>query len=70
MSEIYDKKHEAHVWFDKLWKNHKERDYYYTRLARDMGLTEELCHFSMMTMEQLDKAITIIKGYWWEKFDR
>ena len=69
MNELYDKKNEAHKWFDKLWRNHEERDIYYQRLANELGLPYESCHFSLMTMEQLDKAIPLIKKWWFEKYD-
>lgn len=64
------KKDEAHKWFDKLWRNHEERDYYYRRLAEAMNMTYEECHFRFMNEEQLDKAIKIIKKWWFEKYDR
>lgn len=35
-----------------------------------MNIDYELCHFSKMTMDQLDTAIIIIKQMWLEKFDR
>ena len=65
-----EKKDTCHKWFDKLWKNHEERDYYYHKLADAMGIDYESCHFSTMTYEQLDQALVIIKKFWWEKYDR
>ena len=65
-----DKKNEAHTWFDKLWRNHEERDYYYHRLSKDMGIEYESCHFSTMSVEQIDQALVLIKKYWFEKYDR
>lgn len=70
MSELWDKKNECHKWFDSLWKNHEERDVYYTRLSNELGIPYEECHFSLMNMGQLDKAIAIIKRMWLEKFDK
>ncbi len=69
MSDLWIKKKECHNWFDKLWKNHKERDEYYIRLAEEMGIPYEECHFSQMSSLQLDQALEIIKRMWWEKFD-
>lgn len=69
MGELYDKKNEAHTWFDKLWRNHEERDIYYHKLANELGIDYESCHFSQMNMDQLNKAIDIIKKWWWEKYD-
>lgn len=70
MTELWKKKDEAHKWFDKLWKNHEERDVYYRRLAEELNMTYEECHFSMMTIDQLEKAIVVIKKWWFEKYDR
>ena len=69
-SELHRKKNTVHTWFDKLWRNHEERDQYYKKLAVEMGMTDEECHFSLMNSEQLDKALIIIKKWWWEKYDR
>ena len=66
----FEKKNLAHKWFDKLWRNHEERDLYYHRLAEEMNMEYEKCHFSMMTDKELDMAIQIIKQMWWEKYDK
>ena len=57
-----DKKSEAHTWFDKLWRNHEERDYYYHRLSKDLGIDYESCHFSTMSVEQINQALVLIKS--------
>lgn len=69
MSNLWDKKNEVHKWFDKLWKNHEERDQYYIRLSKELNLSYEECHFAIMSEEQLDKALEIVKKWWWEKYD-
>lgn len=69
MSEINAKKHNAHVWFDKLWKNHEERDVYYRRLAEELDIDYDKCHFATMSEKELDRAIVIIKKWWFEKYD-
>ena len=69
MTDIYDKKSEAHKWFDKLWRNHEERDIYYQKLAKEMGIEYDKCHFALMNTDQLDRALVIIKKWWWEKYD-
>ena len=66
--DIRKKRRDLHVWFDKLWKNHDEREKYYNRLAKELGKTE--CHFSQMSMEELEKAEKIVKKWWMEKYDR
>ena len=60
---------EIHDWFDKLWKNHDERDMYYGKLAQELGIEKEQCHFGMMESEMLEKALKIVKKWWFEKYD-
>ena len=70
MGIYHDRKDEAHKWFDKLWKNHEERDNYYIRLANELNIPYEECHFSTMSLEQIEKALPIIKKWWFEKYDK
>lgn len=58
---------ELHRWFDKLWKNHKERDLLYRELAKELGIEE--CHFSQLNFTQIENAKSIIKKWWLKKFD-
>lgn len=58
---------DVHRWFDKLWKNHEERVYWYKRLADALQMEE--CHFSQMNKEELSRATEIIKKWWLEKYD-
>lgn len=60
---------EVHVWFDKLWKNHEEREVWYHKLAAELGMTLEQCHFAKMSVEELNKALEIIKKWWFKKYD-
>lgn len=69
MNERQEKRKIAHLWFDRLWRNHEERDEYYKKLAAEMKIPYEKCHFSLMNEKQLDEAIKIIKRMWWNKFD-
>lgn len=62
------KRQELHRWFDKLWRNHSDREYYYDRLAKELGKSD--CHFSQMTMEELNKSLEIVKKWWFEKYDK
>lgn len=64
------KRAEIHDWFDKLWRNHDEREIMYQKLANELGIERENCHFGMMESEMLDKAIVIIKKWWFEKYDK
>ena len=58
----------VHRWFDKLWRNHKERQELYKKLAKEMG--KEEVHIAQMSEEELEQALAIIKKWWWEKYDR
>ena len=66
--EMRKRRKELHQWFDKLWSNKQEREMYYYKLAIALGKTE--CHFSQMSLEELDKAEKIVKKWWLEKYDR
>lgn len=70
MDELWHKRKEAHNWFDKLWKNHEERQVMYKRLADYLGFEDvEDCHFATMSEENLKKSIEILKKWWFEKYD-
>ena len=66
--EMRKRRRELHQWFDKLWKGHSEREMYYDKLAAELGKSE--CHFSQMSMKELEKAEKIVKKWWLEKYDR
>lgn len=68
-TETKAKRREVHVWFDKLWHKHSEREKMYKKLAKELGISIDECHFGIMTMEQLDKALAICKKWWLEKYD-
>ena len=55
----------CHEIFDKLWKNARERRVLYAKLAEEMGIPVELCHFGYFDMEQLKQAYKILKK--WEE---
>lgn len=56
----------CHEIFDKLWKNGRERRVLYAKLAEEMGIPVEMCHFGYFDMEQLKRAYKILKK-WEEK---
>lgn len=58
-----------HDWFDALWSNHEERDALYGKLAQELGIEKENCHFAQLSDSNLDRAEMIIKKWWWEKYD-
>ena len=64
------KRREVHQWFDNLYSNHDEREMLYEKLALALGIDREDCHFGLMSDEMLEKALAIIKQWWWEQFDR
>ena len=69
-TETKQKRREVHTWFDKLWSNSEERENYYQRLANELGIERDKCHFGTMNKGQLEKSLTIIKKWWLEKFDK
>lgn len=68
-SETKNKRRELHIWFDKLWRNHDERETYYQKLADELNIDRQYCHFAKMESEMLDKALEIVKKWWFEKYD-
>lgn len=68
-NRISKKRYECHQWFDKLWHGHEQRVALYQRLANELGIELEQCHFSTLTSKQLDKALSLLKKWWWEKYD-
>ena len=66
--DMRKRRRDLHEWFDKLWANRQEREIYYDKLAAELGMSD--CHFSQMSMEELDKAEKIVKKWWLEKYDR
>lgn len=65
--EIRLKRRELHQWFDKLWRNNAEREIYYDKLAKALGKDD--CHFSQMSMEELNKSLELVKKWWFQKYD-
>lgn len=63
------KRAEIHDWFDKLWTNHQERELMYEKLAKELGIEKENCHFGQLSDGLLDKALAIVKKWWWERYD-
>lgn len=61
---------ELHRWFDNLWRNHKEREELYKKLAAELGIDTEQCHFAKMSEEQLNESLIIVKRWWREKYDK
>lgn len=53
---------EAHRLFDKLWDSSKERDQEYEWLAGELGIPKQDCHFRMMGVQTLRRAIDILEG--------
>lgn len=68
-TKIKEKRKECHQWFDKLWRNHEERNKLYEKLANELGIDKYQCHFSQLSESQLDKALHLLKAWWKEKYD-
>ena len=64
------KRKEIHLWFDRLYQRHNDREQLYYKLAAELGIEKEQCHFSQMSDEMLDKSLEIVKKWWWEKYDK
>ena len=52
----------CHEYMDTLWESSRQRRYYYMKLAKEMDLPYQECHFGYMNKEQLERAIEILKS--------
>ena len=68
--EMRDWRQKAHSMFDKFWKTQEQRTACYQRLADEMGIPFEDCHFAYFTTKQLEQAYTILVKWWREMYDR
>lgn len=60
--EMRELKKLCHSLFDKLWNNAYERKAMYKALAKKMGINEQDCHFGYFDIENLHKALKILKN--------
>lgn len=65
-----DLRQRNHAMFDKFWRNKAERSKYYDKLAEEMGIPPEECHFSWFSVEELEKSYQIMLKWWREKYDK
>lgn len=64
------KRVQVHRLFDKFWKTQKFRKRMYKKLAFEMGIEENECHFGYMNLDQLNQAEQILLKWWREKYDK
>lgn len=69
-SETRKKRIEVHRLFDRFWRKPKGRRKCYQRLAAELGIEEDKCHFAYMDLATLLKAEQILIKWWREKYDR
>ena len=67
--EMCDMRQKSHKMFDNLWKNKEERTQMYQKLADELGIPFEECHFAHFDKEQLRKIDSILVKLWREKYD-
>lgn len=65
--EMRKMKMACHEIFDSMWRNHKQRERCYRRLAEAMGIPTEECHFGYFDSEQLASAYKILREWVEEK---
>lgn len=56
-------KMQCHEIFDKMWHSNKERNKLYAKLASELNIPIEDCHFGHFNMEYLIKAYEILKNW-------
>lgn len=62
-ARMREKKKECHAIFDKMWSNGKERRNLYKKLAKEMNMKLEDCHFGYMDIQDLEMALYLIKRW-------
>lgn len=62
-AQMREKKKECHAIFDKMWNNGKERSHLYKKLAKEMNMKLEDCHFGYMDIQDLEMALYFIKRW-------
>ena len=63
--KLRDLKMRAHGLFDPFWKSKLVNRYrLYSKLAREMSIDIQDCHFGYFKQEQLEKAINIISEWY------
>lgn len=68
--EMAKMRQKSHDLFDKLWKTCDERTAMYHKLADELDIPFEECHFGYFDKEQLRKIYSILVKLWREKYDR
>lgn len=68
--EMADARQTCHKIFDEFWKTKEERTSLYQKLAAEMNIPFEECHFGWFTMEELEKSRKILLKWWREKYDK
>ena len=53
----------CHDIFDKYWSNAKERNALYRKLAEEMVIPQNECHFGWFDETLLEKALVILKNW-------
>lgn len=67
--EMCEMRQKSHKMFDNLWKTREERTQMYQKLANELGIPFEECHFAYFDKEQLRKIDSILVKLWREKYD-
>ena len=69
-SETRQKRIEVHKLFDRFWRSQNGRKKRYQKLAAELGINEEECHFAKMDLPTLNKAEQTLISWWREKYDK
>lgn len=61
--EMREAKMKCHTLFDSKWTNSKERTACYKRLATELGIEYENCHFGFFDIPTMTKAYALISKW-------
>ena len=64
------KRIELHQFLDKFWRTKRGRNKAYKKLAEEMGIPFDECHFGYMNYEELEQAKQILLKWWYNRYDR
>lgn len=61
--EMKDMKMKCHDLFDRLWSNHEQRLFLYEKLAANLGIPVQECHFGYFDLDMLSKAYEVLQEW-------
>lgn len=61
--DMKDMKMKCHDLFDGLWSNREQRLFLYEKLAANLGIPVQECHFGYFNLDMLNKAYAVLQEW-------